>query len=350
MRVILYRFIQSLLCLVAGALLSVIELGFFPGIGFISLPFLVISIVTVAAVFLYVRSVNSFVFIFIYTVCLHFVLEISGNSVDIMVFLACMLVLALLFAHARHLQNAVRFRIKKPAHSVNLLTVLVCISIVAVSSSLIYTYVLQPQLSGNEENALPDIIEKIDEPDTTPPPLSTEQNIQADSDGLYTITPLRPPREPDVLRWVLIACAAFICVLAVFFMYKYRKYRSWVRKTLSAPPSIQIYEFYMYFLRSLAICGFPRRVGETPFDYLCNLESDKFPLPTDNFREITDAFAASQFGRKTVPPLVSENCLSLFSLLPGLVKEKMGRKFYFLHYIRKMHVNRVESGERREAS
>ena len=334
----LFRFIKALLCVAAGALLSVIELGFFSGIGILSLTFLVILIVTVAAVFMYIRSENSCVFICIYTVCLFFVLELSGKSADIITLLSCLSALALLFAHARFERNADRFRVKKPPYGANLLAIITCAAIVFLTVFQLYTYILLPRLSESEVIELPEIIETLDEPVMTPPPLPAAQNMHADSASPYTATPFRQPRGPDIWRWVLIACISIICAVAAFIMHRYRKYRSWVSKTLSSPPEKQISEFYMHFLRCLAICGFPRKTSETPFDYLCNMETEEFPLPPGDFTEITGAFAAVRFGGKPAAQYVCEASRSLFKSLPELVKLKKGRKFYYLHYIRKMHL------------
>ena len=164
--------------------------------------------------------------------------------------------------------------------------------------------------------------------------------MQADNEGQYNITPLRAPRGPDIRTPVLIACAAILCALAGFILYKYLKYRKWIRTTLAATPEKQVYEFYMFFLRSLAACGYPRKRNETPFEYLANAETDGFPLPLAQFREATDVFAATKFGGKTAGQSARDNCFSLFASLPALVKAKKGRRFYYFSYFRKMYGRR----------
>ena len=328
--------VQSAICIAFGGLLSVIESGFFPDIGIISLPFLAILAVTVPAVFAYVLSVNSYIFILIYLIALYFVLEISGNSVDTIILLACLLLLVLLFTQARFRQNAGISRAKKPPYGGYLLTVIVCVFIVALSTFQLYIHVLQPALTMGGDFEMPEIAEIINEQDAGTSP-DVPQDIREDSDGQYSTIPLRPPRRPEVLTPVMIATAVAFCAFASYVLYRYRRYRKWVGYTLSAPPERQIYEYYMHFLKSLAICGFPRKAGETLFDYLHNHDLEEFPLPADFFSEITCVFAAAEFGMKTVPQSFSDECYSQLRNLPGLVKARMGRKFYYLHYIRKTY-------------
>ena len=338
-----FRLVQSLLCLAAGVLLSVIELGFFGGAGIISIPFLIILIVTAPAVFLYVRSGSSAVFIFIYTVCIFFLLELLNSGINIIVLLACLFTLVLLHGLTILGQSAEKSHVKKPAYSLNFLIVLICAAVAAVSTFQIYDHVLRSNLPESQKYALLNR-EYIASNQNTP----ENESVTADPpDGQTAQTGIRkgdgdiaPPRTPPgsiLIPGAIIVVAAAVCVVTTVVLYKYFKYRKWLKKTLASPPETQVLEFYTYFLCSLAVCGYPRKTHETPIEYLDNTQMDGFPLPAARFGEVTGAFVASQYGGKEISSSACESCRSLFCSLPALVKAKMGRRFYYLRYIRKMY-------------
>lgn len=343
-----FRFTGTLLCIVAGVLLSLLELRFFQGSGPTLRIFLVIAALTIPAVFLYRRSRTSVFFPLLYTVGLVLILEALGLRGKLWVPLACLFVLALLYMQTQLAESARRAgRTGSSAPGPAFAAALICGMLVMLSTVQIYKTVLVPQLP--EKPAVTVYPGRTGQPEperTAPPqPLSREKPAAGDA-GREARTSLAPPADWGTpLKWLLLlAAAAAAGVLLGMAAFQYIRYRSWRNRVLAAPKQRQISAFYRYFLRCLAACGCPRAPGETPLEYLRQAETEDFPLPMEAFGTATQAFLASFYGGKEVSSEAYEDSLVLFQSAPGRVKANKGRKFYYLHYLRKMYWNRGKTG------
>lgn len=344
-----FHVFRGLLCLAAGVLLSLMELCFFEHVGVNSLPFLLISILTVSAVFWYFRSEGSVAVPLIYTVALTFLLEALGRQVDVRLLLACLLVLTVLHMQSRLAAAASRPHTGDPAPGLTLLTVLLCGSVVMVSTFRIYRDVLRPNLPEEKRFSLLERRTVPGAPKTaretaqgsakqSPQSLPTGKKRAAlakSEKGTKKKAPaLKTPVRPfPTRRALLTAAAAAACVWLAVNGLRELRYRLWLRKVLASPPERQVAAIYRYLLRAMAVCGYPRRPSETPLEYLGEARGDDIPVSRRQLRSVTEAFLLSQYGGRTILPALREECMAIFRALPGQVKRGRGRKFYYLRYL-----------------
>ena len=337
MKLSFFRVSHSVICLLCGAALSALEMGFFGEASFLSLYFLIVMAVTIPAVFLCAGAKGNVFYIFMYTLALAFLFEVIGQPADIRILLACLFTQALLFAQTGFSVNAARFSAKRPAFGASLVTVLVCVSIVASLTFFVYRRVLEPLLPESEKYALL-YIEPRPAPEReslVPPPVApTHANVD---DGPDEVPPQAPLREPINPRVFLIFALALILLFCGYVAFRYFRYRRWLSKTLAAPPEEQVFILYRHFLRMLGVCGHPRRECETPLELLRRPDVDSLPLPVAEFSAVTDTFVAAQYGGRPVSAGELDQYISLFSAIPPLVKSRLGRRFYYLRYLRRMY-------------
>lgn len=342
----LFRLTRALLCLLAGGLLSLIELGFFQDAGIISPAFFIVAALTVPTVFSYLRSRESVLVLLSYALILVFLLEGMGRSIAPWHLLACLSVLALLYIQTQLMESARRTERGPSATGLAFPAALLCCVLVALSTFQVYRLVLAPNLPEGAKFALltrpaparPSAAPErsVDAPET-PAPDSGGALIEGER-GEVRSTPLKSPAKPIRPGALLLAAAfAAACILAGAAALKYLRYRRWLRRTLAAPRQRQIAEFYRYCLCCLDRCGWARQPHETPLEYLEHAQSEGFPFPQAQFGAVTEAFLSSFYGGEEVPPDLYEACLALFQSVPRLVREKKGRRFYYLHYLRKMY-------------
>jgi hypothetical protein len=345
MKASLFRLTRALLCLLAGGLLSLIELGFFQDAGIISPTFFVVVALTVPTVFLYLRSRESVLVLLSYALILVFLLEGMGRRIAPWHLLACLSVLALLYIQTQLMESASRTERGPSAAGLAFPAALLCCVLVALSTFQVYRLVLAPNLPEGAKFAL------LTRPAPVRPSAAPERSADApavptpDSGGALiegekgeVSPPLKPPAKPIRPGALLLAAAsAAACILAGAVALKYLRYRRWLRRTLAAPRRRQIAEFYRHCLRCLDRCGWARQPHETPLEYLEHAQSEGFLFPQAQFGAVTEAFLSSFYGGEEVPPDLYETCLALFRSVPRLVREKKGRRFYYLHYLRKMY-------------
>ncbi len=333
---------RALLSLLTGVFLSLIELGFFQNAGALSLPFFAVAALTVPAVFLYLRSRESVLFLLSYALILAFLLEALGRKVVLWQLLACLFTLALLYIQTQLTEGARQAGHGKSGVGPAFPAALLCCALVALSTLQVYRHILVPNLPETEKFALVtprvpvDSLPPREESPSRPP--NGGGGLTERAPGEKQNHPLKPPSEPVSLRILLpFAVAAAVCLLGGAAAFRYLRYRRWLRRTLAAAPQGQIVEFYRYCLRSLALCGWARQPQETPLEYLEHAQAEGFLFPRAQFKAATEAFLSAFYGGQEVLPDLYETCLALFRSVPRLVREKKGRRFYYLHYLRKMY-------------
>lgn len=339
-----FRLTGALLCVVSGGLLSLLELRFFEG-AIPTLPlFFVIAVLTIPAVFLYLRSGNSVVFLLLYTVGLVLALEALGLRGDLWIPLTCLFVLTLMYIQMQLMESARQAVGGSPASGQAFAAALACGVLAVLSTFQIYKTVLVPRLPEEEKFAFTSYIGQTDqtEPELTapPPPTNREAPVAGDP-GQEPTTPLAPSADLSGFKWLLqLAVAVTGCILLGAAIFQYLRYRIWRKRTLAAPRQRQIIEFYRYFLRCLAVCGCPRAPDETPLEYLRQAETEGFLFSTEAFSAATGAFLTSFYGGEEVSSEAYASCLALFRSTPRRVIESKGLRFYFLYYLRKMYWSR----------
>lgn len=337
---------RALLSLLTGVFLSLIELGFFQDAEVLSLPFLAVAALTVPAVFLYLRSRESVLFLLSYALILTFALEGLGRRVVLWHLLACLFVLALLYIQTQLMESAKQAESGVSGASLAFPAALLCCVLAALSTVQIYRLILVPNLPETQKFALliPPISteaptpqgESADTPNVPPP--DNHGGLMEGAPGEAQNPPLKLPTQrirPGMLLMAL--AAAGLCLLAGAAAFRYLRYRRWMRRIMALPRQEQIVEFYRRCLRCLALCGWARQSHETPLEYLEHAHTGGFLFPPAQFGVVTKAFLASFYGRKDISADWYETCLALFSSAPRLVREKKGKRFYYLHYLRKMY-------------
>ena len=328
---------RAALCLICGLSLSALELKFFGDIPYLSVYFLLILAVTIPAVFLCAGAKGNVLYIFAYTLVIAFLFEIVGISTDIRILLACLITQALLYAQTGFSVNAERFKVKKPAFGVSLVTILICVSIAATLTLQVYRHVLQPLLPESEKYAIL-YYEPPPPPEpeihTPPPAVPTHANTDAGDEPVAQPKPPRAPLNPLLIPAV---AAALVLLLCGYITFRYVRYKRWLSRTLAAPPAEQVLVFYRHLLRALGVCGFARPENETPHELLCRTELASFFPPSAELSAVTDIFVAAQYGGKPVSDTELRQYTDLFTALPGLVKTRLGRRFYYLRYLRRMY-------------
>lgn len=347
-----FRSFRNLLCLSAGVLLSLLELHFFRGAGYLSAAFFLILALTIPTVFLYFRSEHSVAAPLIYTAALTFLLEVLGRSVDVRVLLACLLILAVLYIQSRLSANESRPHTGTPSPGLTLLTVLLCGILAMGSTFWIYRDILLPNLPEGERFSLMDRRAASDRAEMErktaqssikespkPAPAQNQHAALAESAKKTKKAPALKPPSPrfPVGQVLLTAAAAAVCGLLAAAALRELRYRLWLRKLFDSPPERQVAAIYRFVLRAMAACGYPRQVSETPLEYLGEAWGENAPISSEQLRTVTDAFLLTQYGGRTVSPELWEECLSIFRDLPEQVKRGRGRRFYYLRYLRRTH-------------
>ncbi|MEA4992846.1 MAG: DUF4129 domain-containing protein [Oscillibacter sp.] len=340
------RVFRSLLCLLAGMLLSLMELRFFGGVKENALTFVLISIVTVPAVFWYFRLEYGVAAPVFYTVFLAFLLELLGISVDVGVLLACLLVLAVLYMQSRMAAIEARPHAGALSRGPALVTVLLCALLVTGGTFEIYRQVLLPALPEGERVSLlerltdtPEKEPKREEEQSPPPAPDLDPNaaLEESAKGTKTAPALEPPsRSFSLGRAVLIAAVAGACFALTLAALRELRYRLWLRKMLASSPEEQVDAVYRCVVRAMAVCGYPRKPSETPLEYLGKERGDDAPVFPRQLQAVTESFLLSRYGGQAVSLPCKEECLAIFRALPQQVKRSRGRRFYYLNYLREM--------------
>lgn len=348
---LIFRAFRGLLYLLAGMLISLMELCFFGDAKVNSLVFLFISMVTVPAVFWYFQLEYGVAAPLLYTVFLAFLLEVLGISVDAGVLLACLLVLAVLYMQSRMAAIEARPHVGAPSHGSVLVTVLLCAVLAAGATFGIYQQVLLPVFPEGERvsllERLGDTPEKASEweaaqsgaKQSSPSAPSLDRNaaLAESAKGTTKAPALEPPASPFPLgRTALIAALAGVCVVVALAALGELRYRLWLRKMLASSPEEQVDAVYRCVTRAMAVCGYSRKPSETPLEYLKKARGDDAPVSTRQLTAVTEGFLRTRYGGQAVSLQCKEECLAAFRALPQQVKHRRGRRFYYLSYLRKM--------------
>lgn len=325
---------KNILCLFISVLLSFTELQFFEDAEIFSVVSLLILSVTVPTIYLYFLPKQDTVIIFIYNIVLVFILDVLGKNVDIKLFLMSLFCICLLLFQSVFTENSKRFKSKNVAYRKYSLVLITFLSVTVLLSFLIYEYILLPNMHDKSELSLSYANS------TTEETIETNQNYFNNSPdknkgGAGGGGSEKPKPEINILRLVKIIAIFALCLVVLYFLYRFARYKLWLRKTLRMPFNEQVCRFYCYIVNSLASCGFQRKSSNTPFEYLDASDTSEFPLLETEFKFLTNTFVKAFYSNREISKGDCERCLELFKSVSKSLIESMGMKDYLFHYLLK---------------
>jgi len=332
MSITMNNIFKNILCLLIAVLLSLTELQFFDDGEIFSVVFLFILAVTAPTIYLYFLPKQDTMIIFIYNIVLIFILDVLGKNVNIKLFLISLFCVCLLFFQSVFTENAKRFKSKQAAYREYCFLLMLFLSVTVLLSFLIYNYILLPNMHDKSELTL------LYENSTVEKTIETNQNYFNNSpdknkggEGGGGSDEQKPPI--DILRLIAMIAIFTVCFIIIYVVYRIVRYKLWLRKTLRSPGNEQVRRMYRYILNSLAVCGFRRKLSETPFEYLALSDMDSFPFLKTEFIFLTNTFMAAFYGSQEVSKAECERCLKLFRTVPKSLINSMGMRGYLFRYL-----------------
>lgn len=324
---------KSVLCLAISVLLTFTEMQFFGDIDIFSPIFLVLLSVTVPTIYLYFLPKQDTILIFLFNIVLVFILDFLGKDVNIVLFIVSLFCVILLFCQSVFTENARRFKTEKTAYKTYLFILILFLSLTAILTFLVYEYILKPNI--NDKNELSITYEKLN-PEVNDESMSFFQENSDESVGNEGGGGDAEETENVLVFILMLILALLVCLGILYLIYRFARYRLWVRKTLKSPNNEKIRRIYTYILNSLALLEIHKKPGETPFEYLESFDYDKFPFSESGFRSLTNVFVSTYYGRHEASDQECERCIDLFHSMSGCVIKTVGRKKYLFNYLLKI--------------
>lgn len=332
---------KNILCLLISVLLSLTELQFFDDAEIFSAVFLFILAVTVPTIYLYFLPKQDTVIIFIYNIVLVFILDLLGKNVNIKLFLLSLFCVCLLLFQSVFTENAKRFKSGHAAYKKYCFVLVLFLSVTVLLSFLIYEYILLPNMHDKAELSLLYA-------NSTAETIETNQNLfnsspDKDKGGAGGGGSEEPKPEIDIWRLMTLIAIFALCFAILYLLYRLARYKLWLRRTLRSPCNEQVCRLYRYILNSLALCGFRRKLSETPFEYLDLSDTEGFPLLKTEFRFLTDTFVAAFYSSREISEGECERCIKLFRSVSKSLMERMGIRGYLFSYLLKFNWKALDS-------
>lgn len=325
---------KNLICLLIATLVSLMEVQFFSGTSIYSMAFMIVLAVTVPTIYLYFLPKHETMIIFLYSIILVYLLDFLGKDVNVRLLLVTLFFIVLLFTYSLYTANVKKTKFKKPVYLGYLITLVVILLIVSSVTLYIYEYILKPNV--NEQNQLALIYEN-----TTPSndDMNNIQKEEADNNSSGNGGGSSSIDEPINFRYLIkLILIILINLIIIYSLYKFLKYKIWLRNTLKLSKGEQVIIFYGYFLNVLSILGLKKPSGETPYEYMDICKEEEFPFNKDKFKKLTNDFIKCKYGGKEIADDNYDEILKYFYSISKSVRETIGIKNYLIKYLIKMKI------------
>ena len=322
---------KTVLCLAISVLMTFTEMQFFGNIDIFSPIFLILLSVTVPTIYLYFLPKQDTVLIFIFNIILVFILDFLGKDINIVLFLVSLFCVVLLFCQSLFTENARRFKTENAAYMPYSFILILFLLLVVILTFIVYEYILKPNI--NDKNELSFMYEELS-PESTDESKSSLQENSDESVGNEGGGGAEEPR--NILLFILMLILALFLLAILYVIYRFARYKLWVRKTMKSPNNEKIRRIYTYILNSLALAGLHKKPGETPFEYLEDFDYNKFNFSESGFSLLTNAFVATYYGRYEASDNECQVCVDLFHSISKCAKVALGRKKYIFNYLPKL--------------
>ncbi len=313
--------LRNILCFAIAMLLSLTELQFFENVSIFSAIFAIILLLTLPTVYLYILPKQDTVLIFLYNIILVFILDLLGRNVNIALFLVSLFCVCLLLCQSIFTENAKRFNSEKAPFTAYVLILIVALTIVSVSSYLIYEYILKPNM--NDKFELSFDYEQ-----------SQEQNIEKPNEGAGEGGGGQK-REIDFLKLIVATAIIAACIILLYVLYRIMKYAVWLVRTKKSANNEMIRRIYTYIIDSLNLYGIVKTPGATPYEYLALCNEEDFPVSKTEMKFLTHIFVETYYGKKTAYKDECKRCMKFLHSISSSFRKSLGMRRYLFEYLLK---------------
>ena len=226
---------KTVLCLAISVLMTFTEMQFFGNIDIFSPIFLILLSVTVPTIYLYFLPKQDTVLIFIFNIILVFILDFLGKDINIVLFLVSLFCVVLLFCQSLFTENARRFKTENAAYMPYSFILILFLLLVVILTFIVYEYILKPNI--NDKNELSFMYEELSPESTDESKSSLQENLD-ESVGNEGGGGAEEPR--NILLFILMLILALLLLAILYVIYRFARYKLWVRKTMKLPNNEKI--------------------------------------------------------------------------------------------------------------
>ncbi len=293
----------------------------------------VLLVITVPIIYLYFLPKHETMILFLYTIILVYILDLVGKDVNISLFLVTLFSILILFTHSLYTANAIRTGHKKPNFIFYLILLTIIFGVNGLLSLGVYEYVLKPNV--NEKNQLYIAFEDKSQSNEVLSDSEQDNNSGGGGSGGAVEEPID---WLNILKYLLLLILLFILL---YLVYRFIKYRLWVRKLNKMSYEDQIITIYSYIIMSLGIVGIEKKPSQTAYEfveYLKTIDVEHFPYDLNEFFDVTESFIKVSYSGKTIDEKAYGEVKRFFKDIASSMKSFLGYRKYFTSYIFKIQL------------